>query len=96
MDTSRFDQLRHLPLEPIDYCQRWVTPDPSRNYRQVCINAIANATGLSPNTIKDWGKNFSRRPQYATRLLRYADLINQFKQLSETGEVKLPSNFPRE
>lgn len=91
---SLIDQLRHIPLEPMEYCQRWVKPDPNRNYRKACIHAIAEATGLSTQTVKDWGKNFYRRPRYVLRLLRYADLINQLREQVKDGQIQLPPNFP--
>ncbi len=91
---QRIDAIRQLPLEPMEYCRRWVEIDPSRGYKKACINALAQATGLSPNTIKDWGSNFNRRPRYIPFVLRQADLINQFKQLVITGRIILPSNFP--
>jgi hypothetical protein len=91
---QRIDTIRQVPLEPIEYCRRWVETDPSRGYKKACINALAQATGLSPNTIKDWGTNFNRRPHYIPFVLRQADLINQFKQLVTTGQIILPSNFP--
>jgi hypothetical protein len=93
---DRIEALRQLPLEPMEYCRRWVRRDPTRNYRKVCINAIADVTGLSPKTVKDWGPNFHRRPRYVTRLLRQADLLNQFKQLVSTGAIALPPDFPQE
>ncbi|WP_254566852.1 hypothetical protein [Oscillatoria sp. HE19RPO] len=61
MAPHRIDILRQLPLEPMEYCRRWVPDDPNRNHRKACIHAIAAATGLSPNTIKDWGHDFCRR-----------------------------------
>jgi hypothetical protein len=96
LESHRIDTLRQLPLEPMEYCRRWVSRDSSKNYRKACINAIAQATGLSPKTVKDWGPNFRRRPKYVARLLRQADLINQFKQLVSTGKITLPPDFPQE
>jgi hypothetical protein len=93
-EEQRIDTIRQLPLEPIEYCHRWVDIDPSRGYRKACINALAKATGLSPHTIKDWGRNFDRRPHYVPFLLRQADLLNQFKQLVITQQITLPPNFP--
>ncbi|MDZ8028319.1 MAG: hypothetical protein RMX96_33225 [Nostoc sp. ChiSLP02] len=90
------DMLRQLPLEPMEYCRRWVSPEPGRNYRKACINAIAQVTGTSPKTVKDWGTDFRRRPKYVTRILRQADLINQFRQLVAKGIVTLPPGFPQE
>ncbi|MBD2487610.1 hypothetical protein [Aulosira sp. FACHB-615] len=90
------DLLRQLPLEPTEYCRRWVNQEPGRNYRKACINAIAQVTGTSPKTVKDWGTDFRRRPKYITRILRQADLINQFRQLVAQGIVTLPPDFPQE
>jgi hypothetical protein len=95
-NKHRIDILRQLPLEPMEYCRRWVSREPGRNYRKACINAIAQVTGASPKTVKDWGTDFRRRPKYVTRILRQADLINQFKQLVATGIINLPPNFPQE
>ncbi|MBD3885501.1 hypothetical protein IFO70_27665 [Phormidium tenue FACHB-886] len=85
----RLDQLRHLPMEPAEYCQRWVTAQPGKGYLKVCINALAEATGLSPGTIKNWGSDFHRRPQYVLRLLRQADLLNQIKALEQAGHLAI-------
>lgn len=94
--SDRIDYLLSLPLEPGDYCRRWVPQDFSRGYRKVCLNALAAATGLSPNTIKDWGPDFSRRPHYVPFLLRQADLLNQFRQLVLSQRLSLPPDFPQE
>lgn len=82
-----------MPLEPIEYCRRWVPTIEGKGYRKTCINALAEVTGLSPSTIKDWGSNFERRPKYIPRLLRQADLLNQFRELVLSGRVTTPSNF---
>ena len=95
-NKHRIDTLCQLPLEPMEYCRRWVTHEPGRNYRKACINAIAQVTGMSPKTVKDWGRDFRYRPKYVTRILRQADLINQFKQLVAQGIINLPSGFPQE
>jgi len=86
------DQLRDLPMEPADYCNRWVTVEPGKGYLKVCINILAEATGLSPGTIKNWGPNFHRRPQYVLRLLRQADLLNQIKALEQAGQLTIPDD----
>ncbi|MEP1076071.1 hypothetical protein NDI52_11780 [Leptolyngbya sp. PL-A3] len=92
----RIDALRKLPLEPGEYCRRWVSQDDSRGYRKSCIHAIATATGLSPSTVKDWGPDFVRCPRYVPYLLRQADLLNQFKQLALNKQISLPPDFPQE
>lgn len=95
-DKHRIDIIRQLPLEPMEYCRRWVTHEPERSYRKTCINAIAKVTGTSRKTVKDWGKDFLYRPKYVTHILRQADLINQFKQLVDRGIINLPVDFPQE
>jgi hypothetical protein len=95
-NKHQIDTLCQLPLEPMEYCRRWVTHEPGRNYRKACINAIAEVTGTSPKTVKDWGTDFGRRPRYVTRILRQADLINQFKQLVVRGIIVLPPDFPQD
>lgn len=71
-------------------------PEPDRKYRKVCMNAIAQVTGASPKTIKDWGPEFGRCPKYIPRILSQADVINQFKQLVASGSITLPPDFPVE
>jgi AcrR family transcriptional regulator len=88
----RLSQLRQLPLEPVEYCQRWVAAAPGKGYLKVAINALAEATGLSPGTIRNWEPDFRRRPQYALRLLRQADLLNQIQQLDQAGEISIPED----
>jgi len=94
MQTPRnkhsIDILQKIPLEPSEYCRRWVPADQGMGYRKVCINTLAEVTGLSPSTIKDWGPNFERRPKYIPRLLRQADLLNQFKELVVSGRIVVP------
>ena len=92
-EEQRIDAIRQLPLQPMEYCRRWVDIDPARGYRKACINALAQATGLSPHTIKDWGTNFDRRPHYIPFLLRQADLLNQFKQLVITQQIMGAAQF---
>lgn len=87
------DTLQKMPLEPSEYCRRWVPMGSGKGYRKVCINALAEVTGLSRSTVKDWGSNFERRSKYVPRLLRQADLLNQFKQLADSGRITMPSNF---
>ncbi|MGG6295210.1 hypothetical protein ACQ4M4_12540 [Leptolyngbya sp. AN02str] len=92
----RLDQLRYLPMEPTDYCERWVTAESGKGYLKVCINVLAEATGLSPGTIKNWGTDFHRRPQYVLRLLRQADLLNQIKALEQAGHLTISEDSLRD
>jgi hypothetical protein len=57
---------------------------------------IAQVTGTSPKTVKDWGRDFRYRPKYVTRILRQADLLNQFQQLVAQGIINLPLDSPQE
>ncbi|MBD1836621.1 MULTISPECIES: hypothetical protein [unclassified Coleofasciculus] len=93
---QRIEALRRIPLEPIDYCNRWVPLNPNKGYRKSCINALTKATGLSSQTVKNWGFNFTRRPQNLPHLLRQLDLLNQFLQLVKTGAITLPPDFPQQ
>lgn len=92
----RIDQLRKLPLEPAEYCRRWVKADPGKGYRKVCVNALAEATGLDSGTIRNWGSNFERRPRYVLHVLRQADLLNQIRELEQTEHLYIPENLLRE
>lgn len=79
---DRIDALRDLPLEPLEYCQKWVELSPEeRGYRKACVEALAQATGLSPRTIENWGKSFEKRPDHITHSLRMADTLNQIRKL---------------
>lgn len=86
----RIDALSDLPLEPLEYCQRWVEMSPDeRGYRKACIVALAEATGLSERTIGNWGQNFERRPNYVAHILRMADMLNQIRK------IVLPPDCPQ-
>jgi len=93
---KRIEAFCKIRLEPIDYCRRWVKADPNKGYRKSCINSLVKATGLSSQTIKNWGTNFTRRPQNLPHLLRQLDLLNQFIELVKTGQITLPPNFPQQ
>lgn len=95
-NQRRLRYLRSLPLEPVEYCQRWVKSDPAKGYRKVCINALAEATGLSNGTVGNWGAAFERRPHYILHVLRQVDLLNQIEQLEQSGQVNLSSDWLRE
>ncbi|MGB3641342.1 MAG: hypothetical protein WBA39_27760 [Rivularia sp. (in: cyanobacteria)] len=89
-DKYRIDALNELTLEPLEYCRKWVEMSPDeRGYRKACIAALAEATGLSPRTIGNWGSNFEKRPNYATHILRMADMLNEIKK------IVLPPDFPQ-
>ena len=77
-------------MEPLEYCRKWVEMSPEeRGYRKACITALAEATGLSPRTIGNWGSNFEKRPNYEAHILRMADMLNEIKN------IVLPPDFPK-
>jgi len=87
----RIDALSNLPVEPLEYCRRWVNMSPDeRGYRKACVASLAEATGLSERTIGNWGANFEKRPNYVAHILRMADMLNQVRK------IVLPPDFPRE
>ena len=92
----RIDQLRKLPLEPAEYCQRWVKLVPGKSYWKLCINALSEVTSLSPGTIRNWGRNFERRPQHVPYVLRQADLLNQIRELDQMHQLVIPIELLRE
>lgn len=69
-------------MEPSEYCKRWVkVPPDERGYRKACVTALAEATGLSPRTINDWGAAFERRPDHVLHVLRMADQLNRIREV---------------
>ncbi|MBD1835380.1 hypothetical protein H6F61_22505 [Cyanobacteria bacterium FACHB-472] len=93
---KKIEAFCKIPLEPMDYCRRWVKTHPNKGYRKSCINSLVKATGLSWQTIKNWGSNFARRPQNLPYLLRHLDLLNQFIELVNAGKITLPPDFPQQ
>ena len=78
----RVDEIKVLPLEPSEFCRRWVDmPPEERGYYKVCVKALAAATGLSERTVQGWGKNFEKRPDYVLNILRKEDILNQIRKL---------------
>lgn len=79
----RVDALREIPLEPLEYCRKYVKDaEPGeRGYRKACIQVLAEALPLSDTTINSWGANFEKRPEYVLFILRQSDIINQIKAL---------------
>ncbi len=93
---ERIGALRKKPMEPREYCCRWVpkfygiSPD-ERGYRKACIKELAKVTTLEEGTINNWGSQFEGRPNYVLVMLRMADMINQIREV-----VSLPPDFPKE
>ncbi|MDJ0903741.1 MAG: hypothetical protein QNJ55_33625 [Xenococcus sp. MO_188.B8] len=69
-------------LTPWEYCQKWVELSPNqRGFRKACVDVLAEATGLSPRTIGNWGKQFEKHPDHVLRTLSLADQLNQIKKI---------------
>lgn len=87
------DALSDIPLEPSDYCSKWVPKlwhieQGERGYRKACMAEIARVTSISKNTINTWGSDFSDCPSHVKQSLRMADIINTIREL-----IQLPPNM---
>lgn len=76
---QRLDAIAQKPLEPIEFCQRWVRfPAPGeRGYQSACVRELAKVCGVTERTVERWGTNFERRPETILTLLRNVDLRRQ-------------------
>jgi hypothetical protein len=76
-----------LPLEPLEYCFKWVPIYQDKNpgergYRAACVRELAKISGVKESTIDiNWGADFSERPSYLSKMLALADIINSMKQI---------------
>lgn len=86
-------QALSQPLEPIEYCQRWVVhPLHERGYKQACDRALAEACGIWPTEVHLWGRNYSKRPEYIPYLLRLADTVRLAQSLGVcASKLKVPT-----
>jgi len=82
-------------LEPSDFCRHWIkSPKPNEwRYRQACIKLLAEATGLTENTVSNWGKDFQNRPSYILNILEKDHIIRLIQQkipsmVSQTNDIK--------
>ena len=75
--------FRERPLEPSDFCQKWIksAAPGERGYYKACVKALAQATGLSERTIQGWGSDFNGRPDSVLVTLRKEDILNQIRDL---------------
>ena len=92
---SKGRKNRRLPLEPQEYCRKWVPiyqgkKPGERGYRAACVRELAKVSGVKESTIDiNWGSDFSERPGYLPRMLTLADVINSVKQI-----FPLPQDWP--
>lgn len=69
-------------MTPWEYCQKWVElSSEQRGFRKACVNALAEATGLSPRTIGNWGKKFEKHPDHVLKTLSLANRLNQIEKI---------------
>jgi hypothetical protein len=93
---QRIDALSRIPLEPSDYCAKWVPAFHGKNpgergYRAACLRELARVSGFQESTINNWGTHFEKRPDHFLYLLRWVDIVNQVRQA-----VLLPPDIPQE
>jgi hypothetical protein len=82
-DRERFNAIKKTPLEPQEFCRRWIqSPAPDEyGYYSACVRELAKVCEISERTVQGWGKNFSKRPVYVLAMLRKEDLICQMRRL---------------
>ncbi|WP_293126953.1 hypothetical protein [Okeania sp. SIO1I7] len=59
-------------------------------YRQKAIAEISRVTGLSPNSIKGWGKDLETDSTYILKLLDYGDMANELTMFVNKYKHLLP------
>lgn len=80
--NRRLNELLEKPLEPKEFCARWVrsvAPE-DRGYYSACVRELARVTEYSERTIQGWGPDFAKRPKIVVILLRKEDLIRQMRE----------------
>ena len=76
-------------MTPWEYCQKWVELSPEqRGFRKACVIALAEATGLSPRTIGNWGKKFEKHPNHVLKTLSLANRLNQIEKIISQSDCK--------
>ena len=81
---NKWRRVLALPLDPIEYCKKWVALDPDeRGYREECIKALMLATGCVRRTAERWLVDPSKCEATAKMALRSRDALNQIHKLSE-------------
>lgn len=76
---SRLEEIAGTPLEPAEFCHRWVVSPAAgeRGYQAACIRELASVCGLSRRTVKAWGADFQKRPSNIPTMLRVVDMLRQ-------------------
>lgn len=77
----KIDVIARKPLNPSEYCRRWVDADPEeRGYKTKCKQVISRITGVSIRSMERWGEDLNECPEYVKRALRKQDILNQIKE----------------
>lgn len=68
-------------VDPLEYCHKWVPVlynirPGERGWKATCNREIARVTKAAISTIKNWGTDFEKHPDYVQVILSQADLIN--------------------
>lgn len=77
---------RSKVVTPKEYCDRWVTkrsglqPD-EWGYSSACVRELANALGCSEVTVRGWGKDFGKHPEYVKVNLSNVDKLNAIAEI---------------
>jgi hypothetical protein len=79
---------RSKTVTPKEYCDKWVTkksglqPD-EWGYASACVRELAKVLGCSEITVRGWGKDFSKYPDYVTVNLSNVDKLNAIAEILE-------------
>ncbi len=71
-------------MTPSDYCSKWVpilyNLNPGdRGYRAACNREISKVTGVSSNTVSQWGKDLENYHPLIEIILAYRDKLNNIQ-----------------
>jgi hypothetical protein len=76
------------PLEPLEFCQRWVPKKKKINldeygYKKACAELLAELTGYQESSVRPWLFAPERVPLVVKRYLRAVDKLWQLEELLE-------------
>jgi hypothetical protein len=77
---------RAKAVTPKEYCDRWVTkksglqPD-EWGYASACVRELAKVLGCSETTVRGWGRDFGKFPEYVRASLSNVDKLNAIAEI---------------
>ena len=86
------DQIvRAKSVTPKEYCDKWVTKrsglqSDEWGYASACVRELARVLGCSEVTIRKWGKDFSKHPEYVELSLSNVDKLNAIAEILQPKE----------